>query len=98
MSWGGSRPGAGRKGPRVYTKTISICVKEDTAEKHKRLKAAGVDVRGEFENLLNELDRALAAVPGEHHAAGVRRALIGIGALAPRNRRNAAPEAEGGAE
>lgn len=59
MSWGGSRPGAGRKAPRVYTKTISICVKEDTAMKYKRLKAAGIDVRGEFENLLDKLDRAL---------------------------------------
>ncbi len=59
MGWGGARPGAGRKDPRVYTKTISICVKEDTAAKYKRLKAAGVDVRGEFENLLDELDRVL---------------------------------------
>lgn len=59
MSWGGSRPGAGRKAAAVYTKTIAFRVTDDTAMKYKRLKAAGIDVRGEFENLLDELDRVL---------------------------------------
>ncbi len=58
MSWGGARPGAGRKDPRIYTKTISLCVREDTAEKYRRLKAAGVDIRGKFEIMLEKLDMA----------------------------------------
>lgn len=59
MSWGGSRPGAGRKAAAVYTKTIAFRVTDDTEMKYKRLKAAGIDVREEFENLLDKLDRAL---------------------------------------
>lgn len=59
MSWGGSRPGAGRKAAAVYTKTIAFRVTDDTAERYRALKEAGVDVREEFENLLDELDRAL---------------------------------------
>ena len=65
MSWGGSRPGAGRKTAAVYTKTIAFRVTDDTAEKYKRLKAAGIDVRGEFENLLDELDGALENSAGK---------------------------------
>lgn len=65
-------------------------------------------LREQFEELLRQypgsttqqvlLEMAHRGCGGLHSAAGVRRALIGIGALAPRNRRNAAPEAEGGAE
>ena len=57
MSWGGSRPGAGRKAAAVYTKTIAFRVTDDTAERYRALKGAGVDVREEFELLLRKLSR-----------------------------------------
>ena len=57
MGWGGKRAGAGRKAAAVYTKTISFRVTDDTAERYRALKGAGVDVREEFELLLLKLSR-----------------------------------------
>ena len=57
MSWGGSRPGAGRKAAAVYKKTIAFRVTDDTAERYRALKGAGVDVREEFELLLRKLSK-----------------------------------------
>ncbi len=57
MGWGGKRAGAGRKAAAVYTKTIAFRVTDDTAERYRALKGAGVDVREEFELLLRKLSR-----------------------------------------
>lgn len=60
MGWGGARPGAGRKDAPIYTRTISLCVKEETAEAYKAIRKAGVDVRGAFEKMVQELKGQLS--------------------------------------
>ena len=54
-SWGGYRPGSGRKASGVKTATVSFRLPAELTDKIKQLRAAGVDVTAEVAALIAKL-------------------------------------------
>lgn len=57
MSWGGKRPGAGRKAGKRGER-LTLVVSPSSAAQYRRLRANGVSIRAQLENVIGNLAKA----------------------------------------